>query len=110
MIKQGSIYLTDLSPTKGHEQSEFRRVLVVQKNILNQFLSTVIIAPLTTNMTTQGKLTTYFLSKEKTKIDKDSVALIYQMRTVDKNRLKKQIGQIMPSEIEEIKKVIHVLF
>lgn len=47
-IKRGDIYLVDLSPTKGHEQSGKRPVVVIQNNIANMFSNTTIIAPCTT--------------------------------------------------------------
>lgn len=50
MICQGDIYFTDLNPIKGHEQAGFRPVLIMQNNILNKNLNTVIIAPITSNI------------------------------------------------------------
>ncbi len=42
-VWQGDIFLANLNPARGHEQAGFRPVLVIQNNILNQHLSTVII-------------------------------------------------------------------
>lgn len=109
-IEQGDIYLADLSPIKGHEQAGYRPVLVLQKNILNQFLNTVVIAPLTTNLAAKGKLTTYFLGKAKSCLDYDSVVLLFQIRTVDKTRLTKKISNIGNEEVLAIKEQLNYIF
>ena len=64
-VRQGDIFTADLNPVKGHEQAGFRPVLVLQNNILNANLHTVIIAPVTKNLRARGYLTTYFLDKKK---------------------------------------------
>ena len=109
-IIQGDIYLANLSPIKGHEQAGYRPVLVLQKNILNRFLSTVVIAPLTTNLEAKGKLTTYFLEKEKTGVELDSVVLLFQIRTLDKTRLTKKIAHVSEEEILAIKEQLEHVF
>lgn len=109
-IQQGDIYLANLSPIKGHEQAGYRPILVLQKNVLNQFLSTVVVAPLTSNLGAKGKLTTYFLEKEKTGFDQDSVVLLFQIRTLDKTRLTKKIAHIEVNEILAIKEQLNYVF
>lgn len=94
MVKQGDIYMVDLSPVKGHEQGGKRPVLIMQNNILNDALSTVFVIPLTSNLKRKGLLTTVSLPKKKTGLSKDSVGLLYQIKTIDKARLGKKIGSI----------------
>jgi mRNA interferase MazF len=60
-IEQGDIFLADLNPVKGHEQAGFRPVLIMQNNILNQHLSTVIIVPITANLKAKGAHTQYMV-------------------------------------------------
>ncbi|MBI2463805.1 type II toxin-antitoxin system PemK/MazF family toxin [Candidatus Peregrinibacteria bacterium] len=91
-ILQGEIYFADLNPVKGHEQAGFRPVLVLQNNVLNKNLNTVIIAPLTTNLKAKGFLTTYFLSKKISHLPFDSIALLFQLRTIDNCRLQKKVS------------------
>ncbi|MBI3019960.1 MAG: type II toxin-antitoxin system PemK/MazF family toxin [Parcubacteria group bacterium] len=110
MIEQGEIYLADLNPVKGHEQSGFRPVLVLQNNALNNILNTIVVAPITSNEKAKGKLITYFLPKHKTMLDKDSIVLLFQIRTIDKRRLRKKIYRIPQSEITDIKKQLGFVF
>ena len=103
MIQQGEIYWGNLNPIKGHEQAGNRPVIILQNDILNEHLKTVIIAPITTNQEAKDRLITYFLSAETTGLREDSVALLYQARTLDKRRLKEKITKLSSSEIQKIK-------
>ncbi|MCK5510557.1 type II toxin-antitoxin system PemK/MazF family toxin [Candidatus Parcubacteria bacterium] len=109
-MRQGDIYFANLSPVKGHEQAGFRPVLIMQNNILNNNLNTVIIAPITSNLKAKGKLTTYFLSKKISKLKNDSVILLFQIRTLDKNRLQKRISCLNKNDFFEIKSQLRFVF
>ena len=109
-IKQGEIYLSDLNPVKGHEQAGYRPVLVIQNDILNQHLSTVVILPITSNLKYKENLTVYFLSKEVSSMKNDSLALLFQIRTIDKSRLKKKVGGVSQSEFYNIKRKLNNIF
>jgi len=49
-LKQGEICYTNLDPTQGSEQAGFRPVLIISGNLLNKYLNTVIIVPITTKI------------------------------------------------------------
>lgn len=108
--KQGAIYFADLNPVKGHEQAGFRPVLVLQNDILNKNLSTVVIAPITTNLRAKGYMTTYFLAKSVSELPRDSVILLYQIRTIDKMRLKRLVSVLSPVVMRQIKEQIAFVF
>ncbi len=109
-IKQGDIFLVDLNPVKGHEQSGFRPVLILQNNILNKNLNTVIVAPISANTKVKGLLTTYYLSRKISQLDKDSVILLFQIRTLDKIRLKRKISNIGNDNFKLIKGQFKFIF
>lgn len=109
-IHQGALYWADLNPVKGHEQAGVRPVLILQNNILNDNLSTVLIAPITTNLKAKGFLTTYFVTRKESHLAHDSVILLYQIRTIDKARLQTKISQLTPALINDIKKQLWLLF
>ncbi len=110
IIKQGEIYFADLNPVKGDEQAGFRPVLVLQNDILNKNLNTVVIVPITKNIKAKGYLTTYFLEKKTSKLPVDSVALLFQIRIIDKNRLKKRAVQLSSQIMHEIKQQTFLIF
>lgn len=109
-IYQGEIYLSDLNPTKGHEQSGHRPVLIMQNNILNQNLSTVVIIPITSNLKHKDNLTAYYLKKESSFLKNDSLALLFQIRSIDKLRLIKRVGNVSGEEFLNIKKKLNNIF
>jgi mRNA interferase MazF len=102
-ITQGDIFLADLNPVKGHEQAGFRPVLVLQNNILNRHLRTVVIAPITSNLQLKGFMTTFFLNNKNSKLKKDSLALLFQIRTIDKSRLVKKTGELNQNNFSHLR-------
>ncbi len=109
-ISQADIYLAELNPVKGHEQAGYRPVLVIQNNILNKNLNTAVIVPITTNLKAKGLLTTFFLPAETSTLPKDSVALLFQIRTLDKKRLKKKISNLGPQVFLKLKEQLKFIF
>lgn len=94
MIKRGEIYFADLSPVVGSEQGGMRPVLVVQNNVGNKFSPTIIAAAITSQLE-KAKLPTHIsLPADKYGLNKDSVVLLEQIRTLDKKRLKEKIGEL----------------
>ncbi len=110
MIRQGDIYYADLNPVKGHDQSGVRPVLVIQRDILNKHLNTVIIAPITKNLQAKGLLTTWFLPAKTTHLKTDSIALLFQLRTIDKSRLARKISALPPPQLSLIREQLTLLF
>ncbi|MBE5742489.1 MAG: type II toxin-antitoxin system PemK/MazF family toxin [Clostridiales bacterium] len=94
MIKRGELYYADLSPVVGSEQGGVRPVLVVQNDIGNKYSPTVIAAAVTSRIN-KAKLPTHIeLCAEDFGLNKDSVVLLEQIRTLDKRRLKERIGEL----------------
>lgn len=110
MIHQWDIYLANLNPVKWHEQSWFRPVLVMQNDILNRNLNTVVIAPITSNLNAKWKMTTHFLDSKISGLNKESVALLFQIRTLDKTRLVEKIWTLTKEEFQAVKKQLMFVF
>lgn len=109
-IKQGMILLADLDPVKGSEQAGYRPVVVLQNNILNKHLSTVVIAPVTKNLKARGLFTTFFLDKKLAGLNYDSIVLLFQLRTIDKSRFKKYISTMSDLGFGELKRQLALIF
>ena len=97
-IKRGDIYYAELNPVVGSEQGGTRPVLIISNDIGNRHSPTVIIAAITSRVQTKVKLPTHTAVKDFEGLDKDSIVLLEQIRTVDKKRLKQHMG-MMPVEI-----------
>ena len=98
-VRRGDIYYADLSPVIGSEQGGVRPVLVIQNDVGNKHSPTVICAAITSRMN-KAKLPTHIeLNARLYDMDKDSVVLLEQLRTIDKKRLKDKVchldGDIM---------------
>lgn len=98
IIKRGDIYYAELNPVIGSEQGGTRPVLIISNDIGNRHSPTVIIAAITSRVQTKAKLPTHAAIKDFDGLDKDSIVLLEQIRTVDKKRLKQRMG-MMPVEI-----------
>ena len=98
-MKRGDIFYAVLRPVIGSEQGGIRPVLIIQNDVGNKHSPTVICAAITSKMN-KAKLPTHIeLSAREYDMDKDSVILLEQLRTIDKKRLKDKIchldGEIM---------------
>ena len=106
MIKRGELYFADLSPVVGSEQGGVRPVLVVQNDIGNKYSPTSIAAAITSKIN-KAKLPTHIeLSSKEYGLEKDSVVLLEQIRTIDKTRLKEKIGEITEEKMNQINKAM----
>ena len=91
VIKRGDIFYADLRPVVGSEQGGIRPVLIIQNNVGNRYSPTVICAAITSKMN-KAKLPTHIeINAELYGIEKDSVILLEQLRTIDKRRLKDKV-------------------
>ena len=107
-VKRGEIYYADLSPVVGSEQGGIRPVLIIQNDTGNKHSPTVIVAAITSKMN-KAKLPTHIeLSADEYDIVKDSVILLEQLRTIDKQRLKERIGALNESQIPDVEKALSV--
>lgn len=104
MVKRGDIFYADLSPVVGSEQGGMRPVLVVQNNIGNHYSPTIIVAAITAKIQ-KGKMPTHIeLSAKEYEIERDSVVLLEQIRTIDKQRLREKVTHLdnnMMTKIDE---------
>lgn len=105
-IKRGELYYADLSPVVGSEQGGVRPVLVVQNNIGNKFSPTVIVAAITSKLS-KAKLPTHIEIKASDfGLEKDSVILLEQIRTLDKSRLQNKIGDLSSFQMKDVGKAL----
>lgn len=108
MIKRGELYFADLSPVVGSEQGGIRPVLIVQNDIGNKYSPTVIAAAITSKLD-KAKMPTHIeLSQIEYGLERDSVVLLEQIRTIDKSRLKEKIGEISVEKMNQVNKAMMI--
>ena len=99
IVKRGDIFYADLSPVVGSEQGGIRPVIVIQNDVGNKYSPTVIVAAITSQIN-KAKLPTHVeISSEAYGLNKDSVVLLEQIRTLDKRRLKEKIGHMTDEDM-----------
>lgn len=107
-VKRGDIYYADLSPVVGSEQGGIRPVLIIQNDVGNRYSPTVICAAITSRMN-KAKLPTHIeIDSRRCQIMKDSVILLEQIRTIDKQRLKDMIGHLDKERMRSVDEAIRV--
>lgn len=90
-MKRGDVFYADLRPVVGSEQGGVRPVLIIQNDVGNKYSPTVICAAITSKLN-KAKLPTHIeLEAKKYGLIKDSVILLEQLRTIDKQRLKDKV-------------------
>jgi len=107
-VKRGEIYFADLSPVVGSEQGGVRPVLIIQNDIGNRFSPTVIVAAITAQIQ-KAKLPTHVEIKAvKNGLERDSVILLEQIRTLDKQRLTDKITKLDDKMMKEIDHALEI--
>lgn len=101
-IKRGDIYYANLNPVVGSEQGGRRPVLIVSNDIGNTHSPTVIILPITSRVQTKAKLPTHTEVNNVEGLDKNSLILAEQIRTIDKRRLEGYVGRLPENMIQKL--------
>ncbi len=100
VIRQYEVYLISLDPTIGHEIKKACPCVIISPDEMNKNVSTVIIAP----MTTQSH---FYPTRIPLKFTgKDAWIVLDQLRTVDRKRLTKKLGTIERVIIDQVKSII----
>lgn len=110
IVKRGDIFYADLSPVVGSEQGGVRPVLVVQNDVGNKYSPTVIAAAITSRIN-KAKLPTHIeIEATEYGLQKDSVVLLEQIRTIDKKRLREKIGRLDEIQMVKVNDAISISF
>ncbi len=108
MIRRGEIFYANLNPVVGSEQGGLRPVLIVQNDIGNTYSPTTIVAAITSKIK-RAKLPTHIeLAASRYHLEKDSVILMEQLRTIDKQRLKDQITTLDEETMSKVDQALAI--
>lgn len=107
-VKRGYIFFADLSPVIGSEQGGVRPVLVIQNNVGNKYSPTVIIAAITSQID-KAKLPTHVeVEAKEYGLEKDSVILLEQIRTIDKQRMRDKITELDEKLMQKVNQALKI--
>ncbi len=109
-VKRGEIYYADLSPVVGSEQGGMRPVLIVQNDTGNRHSPTVIAAAIT-SQTGKTPLPTHIrLKSHSAGLNRESIVLLEQIRTLDKSRLRQRMGRVDDGTMSAVDSALSVSF
>ena len=103
-VQRFDVFLISLDPTQGHEINKTRPCLIISPNEMNNFLATIIIAPMTTKTRDYPtRISVNFSGKQ-------GEIVLDQIRTVDRSRLIKKLGAISAFEAATVLNILQRLF
>lgn len=107
-VTRGEMFFADLSPVKGSEQGGTRPVLVLQNDLGNKFSPTTIVAAVTSRVNKPQLPTHVLLPCQRFGLDKDSLILLEQIRTIDKARLRQKVCKLDLEYMEKVEEALEV--
>ena len=99
-LKQYQIVLVNLDPTVGSEMKKTRPCVVISPNEMNKYLQTIVVAPMTSS------LKTYPTRVEINHDKKKGWIVLDQIRTIDRQRIIKVLGNLTEKETAKVKEVL----
>jgi len=106
-ILRGDLYYADLNPIVGSEQGGIRPVLIIQNDIGNKHSPTVIVAAITSRVT-KATLPTHCNLNAHAGLEVNSIALLEQIRTIDKQRLKERVGTLEHEDMQAVNEALAI--
>ncbi|HBV98105.1 MAG: PemK family transcriptional regulator [Peptococcaceae bacterium BICA1-7] len=108
LVRRGDVFFAELSPVIGSEQGGTRPVLILQNDIGNQYSPTTIVAAITSQIS-KAKLPTHVeMLKEFGGLERDSVILLEQIRTIDKSRLMEKVATLSDDMMKKVNQAVEI--
>ena len=107
---RGEIYLVNFEPTIGSEISKTRPALIVQNNIANKSSPIIIIAAITSKFDDRLYPTEVLIEPPEGGLKTTSVILLNQIRSIDRQRFVRRIGEISLEKLGEVDRAIQISF
>ena len=107
-IKRGELFFCNLDPVIGSEQGGTRPVLIIQNDVGNKYSPTTIVVATITSKVSKTELPTHVSLSHVPGLDRDSLLLLEQLRTVDRSRLRSLIGRLDPDTMKQVNQALAV--
>lgn len=106
--RRGEIYLVNFDPTVGSEIRKTRPALVLQNNIANRHSPITIVAAISSKSDDALYPAEVLIASPEGGLRVDSVALLNQIRSIDRQRLTKRLGTVRPATMERIERAMQI--
>jgi mRNA interferase MazF len=104
--RRGEVYLVNFDPTLGAEIQKTRPALIVQNDVANRHSAITIVAAITSQFDQTLYPTEVLISPPEGGLRTESVALLNQIRSIDKQRLVRRLGNLRPKTMERVDRAI----
>lgn len=108
MVYRGEIYFAELNPVQGSEQGGTRPVLIIQNDVGNTYSPTTIVLAITSQINKARLPTHVEIPAKESGLQRDSVILAEQMRTIDKSRLRQKVTRLTEDTMHRIENAMAV--
>lgn len=108
LTKRGEIYLVNFDPTIGAEIKKTRPALIVQNDIANTYSAVTIVAAITSSLDDHVYPTEVSVPAKEGGLDKNSVVLLNQLRTIDKTRLIQKLGRVGAATMQHVDAALQI--
>jgi len=108
--KRGEVYLTNLDPTLGAVIRKTGPALILQNDIANRYSPITIVAAITSQPRDPLRPTNILVKAPEGGLSSDSVVLLNQVRSIDKQRLSKRLGILKPETMQQVDRAIQISF
>jgi len=110
VVRRGEVYLVSFDPTLGTEIQKTRPALVIQNDIANRYSPITIVAAITSTIDARPRPTKVLVKAPEGGLSVDSMVLLNQIRSVDKQRLLKRLGKLSSNTMEDINRALLISF
>ncbi|MBI3653558.1 MAG: type II toxin-antitoxin system PemK/MazF family toxin [Acidobacteria bacterium] len=99
----GDIYAVEIPSSNGHEQAGVRPAIIVQATAFAARLPTTLIVPLTSQFAATSFAGTFLIQPDaENQLNANSFALVFQLRAIDKRRVKRKIGKLNDADLAKL--------
>jgi mRNA interferase MazF len=106
--KRGDIYLVDFDPTRGHEIQKTRPALIIQNDIGNRYSPITIVAAISSKFDAPPHPTDVIIEASESGLALRSAVVLNQIRSVDRERLVRQLGRLRPVEMRRVDNALKI--
>jgi len=103
---RGEVYFVTFDPTLGAEIRKTRPALILQNDIANRSSPITIVAAITSKFDEELYPTEVLVRAPEGGLDADSVVLLNQIRSVDRWRLTRRVGRLMPETMRLVDRAL----
>jgi mRNA interferase MazF len=106
--RRGEVYLVNFDPSVGAEIQKTRPALIVQNDVANRFSAVTIVAALTSRFHTPLRPVQVLVPAGEAGLNTDSVVLLNQIRSIDKQRLAQRLGNVRPATLAAVDRALAI--